>query len=620
MKKVHSILALVVLLLVLTPPVSQARATSQGCSIEVTVLPPVVNFPSGALPSPSGIAFGEIVDVNYTASLVNQTITFQYWNGSQWLYLSSVTGNVAQFTEVDYGLNSAWAKFGTNAIRAQGNNCVSNVADFVVVQDSGAPLVDLGAYSLLVALIALFFLTGKWLGWGRFIFVAAAVYLAISPFTGQRYDVYFLLSSGIRVLQHVNPFDPGNPPAYPSPLKWAYPPAYAVYSALSFLIYQLTTGAYLPSVSALTWPGWLTSTYNVFLAYVPQTLPVLVFLLKLPMVASALLTGWLLRRMTGKELAAISWLTNPLVILVAAVWGQLDPIATLFAVASMYYFQRGKEYHAYLLSSIGAAVKVWPVILIPIMLVVSLRRNGGRALKPLAAVLPAALVTVGLYAAFANPLESLYVLIYARGIPTFAGAFSVNGLTWQQILAVMNSPPVPLFLYLGIPLYILMLSWIYWKRDDDVVKWVVVSILIFFLTYNYVNPQYFYWMLPFLLLQKRRFQYLLFTALPFAVLAPTYNIFYFVSPSVLPNEFAYGASIVEQLKVNVVYQTTWLFVLLLGIIPTVCYLGLLVSEVRPGKVRGLLRALGFPEGEQGLVSQPVEGGDARDKRLESLQD
>jgi hypothetical protein len=122
------------------------------------------------------------------------------------------------------------------------------------------------------------------------------------------------------------------------------------------------------------------------------------------------------------------------------------------------------------------------------------------------------------------------------------------------------------------------------------------------------------------MLQKRLVQYLLFTALPLAVLAPTYNMFYFVSPSVLPNEFAFGASIVEQLKVNVVYQTTWLFVLLLGIIPTVCYLGLLVSEIRPGKVGGLLRALGVSKDEQGLVSQPVEGSDAGDKRLETLQD
>ena len=515
--------------------------------------------------------------------MVNQTITIQYWNGSSWSYLASFNGNFAQFTEVSFGLNSAWARFGTNSVRAVTGTCASGAATFSVVQDSNATLVDVGTYALLVSFVFLFFLTGKWLGWARFVFVAGAVYLAISPFTGQRYDVYFLLSSGIRLLQHVNPFDPGNPPIYPSPLKWAYPPAYAVYSAFSFLVYQILTGASLPSVSALTWPGWLTSTYNVFLAFVPQTLPVLVFILKLPMVASALLTGWLLRRMTGKDLVGIAWLANPLVILVAAAWGQLDPIATLFAVGAIYYFQRGKEYHAYLLSSVGAAVKIWPVLLIPIMLTISLRKNGARAVKPLVAILPALLVTVALYAAFANPLQSLFVLIYARGIPTFAGAFSVNGLTWQQILFAMNSPPIPLFLYLGIPLYALMMCWVYWKRDDDLVKWAVVSILIFFLTYNYVNPQYFYWILPLLLLQRKRLQYALFTALPLLVLAPTYNIFYFVSPSILPNEFAFGASIVEQLKLNMVYQTTWLFVLLLGIIPTICYLGLLFSEIRSEK-------------------------------------
>jgi len=303
------------------------------------------------------------------------------------------------------------------------------------------------------------------------------------------------------------------------------------------------------------------------------------------MVGAAIATGFLLRRMTGKESSAILWVSNPLVILVAAVWGQLDPIATLLAVASLYYFQKGNEYRAYLLASFGAAVKVWPILMIPIFLVVSGRRNGLSALKPLAAVLPALLVSLAVYALYESPLQSLFLLAYARGIPTFAGAFTVNGLTWQQVLYVLGSPPVPVFLFLGIPLYAAILGWAYWRRESDVVRLLTLFILVFYLTYNYVNPQYFYWILPLLLLRGKRLAAAVFTILPVAYVALSYNLFYFISPSLLPDQFAFGASIVEQLKLAWFYQTTWFFVLVSGVIPTAAYIWLLRRELRPGDVR-----------------------------------
>jgi hypothetical protein len=581
----------VLLLVVLSARPADAKL---GCGIGLSVQPPVVNYPSNGLPLSGGLTFSEIVDVNYTSNFVNEKLNIQYLNGSQWADLQSFTGNSVGFTEVNIGLNSAWTRFGENYVRVESGSCTSDVASFIVKADPSAIGLDVATYLAVILLILLFLKLGRQLGWKRFVVFAAAVYLVLAPWTGQRYDIFFLLSSGIRILQHVNPFSPGSPPAYPSPLKWAYPPLYALYSAFSFLVYQGLTGSPLPAVGALTYPGWLTATYSVFLAYIPATLPVLVFLLKLPMVASAVLTGLLLRRMTGSQSSAIFWLASPLVILVAAVWGQLDPIATLFAIASVYFFGKGKEYHAYLFASLGAAVKVWPALLIPILLVVSLRRAGLRAAKPLVAVLPALLITVALYAAYGNPLQSLFILAYARGIPTFAGAFSVKGLTWQEILFVLGSPPVPLFLYVGIPLYATTLVWAYWKREDDVVKLLLISVLIFFLTYNYVNPQYFYWITPFLILQRRKLAYLVFSALPVLFVALSYNVFYFISPAALPDQFALGASIVDQLKVSAFYQSPFTFVLVAGMIPTAVYVALLYSELGRKAVKPVPGGLGRP--------------------------
>jgi hypothetical protein len=554
-------------------------ASAQGCGISLTVGTTQVNYPFDSVPQPGPINFGQIFDVNYSSTYANSTMALQYLDGSTWKTIGGFSANGIGFTEVGQGVDNSWAHFGTNSVRVQSGSCSSNVAKFEVSYDPSAAGVDASIYAALIALVVVFLIVGKKLGWKRFLVIAVPVYLALSPWTGQRYDVYFLLSSGIRVLQHVNPFDPGNPPVYPDPLKWAYPPLYPLYSAFSYLVYQGLTGLALPS--ALTWPGWSTSVYNVYLAFVPSTLPILAFLLKLPMIASAVLTGVILKKITGKESVAIMWVANPLIILVATIWGQLDPIATLLAVAAYYYFTRGLEGRAYLLASFGAAVKVWPVLVIPIMLVVSVRKNGLGALKPLAAVVPATVSTILIYASYGNLLNTLFVFLYARGIPTFSGAFTVNGLTWQEILFLTNSPPLPLFLVIGIPSYLAMLIWIYRKRDFDVSKWTIVSILIFFLTYNYVNPQYFYWVLPFLILQGRKISNLVFTCLPLTYTAFSYNLFYFVSPSLLLNQFALGPSVLEQLKVNFFYQTPWVFAFVSGLVPTVAYLLLLTSELRP---------------------------------------
>jgi hypothetical protein len=437
--------------------------------------------------------------------------------------------------------------------------------------------------------LSLFVVLGRKLGWKSFVLVGAAAYFAASPWTGQRYDIFFVLSSGIRILQHVNPFAPGIPPVYPGSLKWAYPPLYPAYSAVSFLIFQALTGASLPSISSLTYPGWYTAIYNSYEAYVPANLPVLVFLLKLPVIAAALATGLLLKKMSGNERVAVSWVANPLVILIGVVWGELDPIATLLALASLYYFERGLGYRAYLLASLGAAVKVWPALLIPIYLVVAFRTKGLSSLKPLAAILPPILVSLGIYMVYENPIQSLYLLGYARLVPTFNGAFSVNGLTWQQILFAARAPPVPLFLWVGVPLYLVILGWAYWRRETDVVTILIKFILIFYLTYNYVNPQYLYWILPFLLLKGRRIAYVALTLLPLVYVAFSYNLFYFVSPALLPDLYGFGASILEQLKVSFFYDSFVVFVLVAGVLPTIAFLWFLRAEF-DGSRSGLMPA------------------------------
>lgn len=552
-------------------------AFSSSCGITVNLQPSVVNYPFSSLPLSSAISFSETVDVNYSSAFINRTITVQYLSGTDWVAGVNFTGNFVGYTRTYFALVSNSSHFGVDSVRAVSGACASGTASFTIQHDPGAVALDVLLYAGVALSLFLFYESGQRLGRKKFLFIAAAVYLGLAPFTGHRYDVFFLVSSGIHALQNVNPFGAGSPAAYPGALKWAYPPLYVPYSALSYLAYQLLTGAPLPTVSSLVHPSWLTSTFDVWEAFTPPTLPVLVALLKVPMVVSALLLGVLLEKMTGTRSALVGWLANPLVILVAAVWGQLDPMATLLAVGAVYMFERNKPYHAYLLASFGAAVKVWPALLVPLFLVVSLRRVGRRALKPLSATLPAIIVTLAIYAAFGNLAENLYVLAYSRFVPTFGGAFVVNGLTWQQILAALGAPPVPVFTLVGIPSLAAVVIWVYYKREENVVKWLIVSLMIVFLTYNFVNPQYFYWIVPFLLLERRKFASAIFSLVPMMYVAFAYNIFYFVSPALLLSEYSIGASVVEQLKVSAFGQIPGLVGA--ALLPTVAYALLLYYEI-----------------------------------------
>lgn len=586
-----------------------ASASVQGCGLAIAASPSVVNYPSGTLPSGSQVSFGETVDLNYSSAFLNSTITIQYYAGGGWRTYGVVAGNNVGYSRTYFPLLAQRATFGSNSLRATSSGCVSNTATFAVVSNPSADFLAVAAYACVGVASGLFLFAGLRMSRRWFLVAAAVVYLAVSPFTGQRYDVYFLIASGIRLLQHVNPFNPGIPPIYPGAYKWAFPPLYVPFGSLSFLLYQAVTHSPLPAASALTPASWYTSMFDVWEGFVAPNMPVLVSLLKLPIVVSALAAGVLLSRMTKSASVLVFWLANPLVILVGAVWGTLDPIATVLALCAVYLFQRGKENHAYLLASMGAAVKIWPALLIPLFVAVDIRKDGIRGLKPLLWVLPSVLLSALIYAGSGSVGDSLYTLIYARSIPTFGAAFTVNGLTWQQLLHFWNAPAVPIFLALGVPAYLLVVGWVYYKRERDMVKWTVVTLLVVFLTYNYVNPQYFVWILPFLILQGRKVAVAVFTALPLILVALSYNIFYFVSPAILPNYFTVGASVADQLKVVAFNETTWLFLLLSGVAPTAFYLALLLHELRPrryGSWRGLL--LRSTKDEEGLVSQPVERG------------
>jgi hypothetical protein len=571
--KLALLLGMMLVLSVTLIPSSSADTQQLGkCSISISLQPLTLYYPT--LPA-SGRGFAEVVSVSYSSDLMNSSFQLQYYDGITWSYLTTFSGNSFQYNFVDVGVYSNWAHAGSNELRAEAvpEGCDSNIATLAVVQSGNEGVFqDASLWIVIAAASALLIVLSRVVPTKWFLVIAGAIYLGLVPFTGQRYDVYFLYSSGIRLLDKVSPFSAGSPPLYPSPLKWAYPPLYVPYSSLSYLIYSAISGVPVPNNAALTFPGYFTSIYEVWEAFVPKSLPVLVTLLKLPMVASTFVTYSILSKSIGTKTALTFWIANPFVIFITSIWGQIDPIATAFAVASIYFAKKEKFGPAYLMGGLGAITKVWPTLLIPLILVIHFKKVGLMpALRKLVWLVPPILVFVALYGAYGNLLQSLFVLAYSRGVPTYGGEFVVNGLTWQQILVGLHFPPVPILLYVGLPVLILVILLAYFRRGSIEV-YLLTALLVVFLSYNYVNPQYFFWLVPLFLLLGKRFQGALYSALPMIYIALSYNILYFLSPVLVYDAYQGPAAIIEQLKVNVFYNSPFLVVGLFGIVASVIYL------------------------------------------------
>ncbi len=305
-------------------PLSSAVSSQQNtCSISISLQPPTLDYPS--LPS-SGTVFAEVVSVSvlpeYRELLLPVAVPTTDRAGPSLLPFRE-TASSHNF--VYAGVYSPWAHYGSNLLRVEAvpQGCDSNSATLTVVRSGNeGVLQDASIWIIIAVASALLILLSRVLPTKFFLVIAGATYMGLAPFTGQRYDVYFLYSSGIRLLDRVSPFFPGNPPLYPFPLKWAYPPLYVLYSSLSFLIYHATSGVAVPSNVALVFPGFYSSIYEVWEAFVPPSLPLLVLLLKLPMVASTFVIFDILSKSIGRKIALTFWLANPFVIFISSVWGQ----------------------------------------------------------------------------------------------------------------------------------------------------------------------------------------------------------------------------------------------------------------------------------------------------------
>lgn len=385
-------------------------------------------------------------------------------------------------------------------------------------------------FSFVLFMLGLYFAPFKSKHW---ILPISIAYIAFAALMGQRYDMFFMISGGLHLLSGVNPFIKSV--NLPGTLKWTYPPYYLIWSALSDFFSGMLTHTPIPSPSSLIFPEVrLGNYYDAWLGFVPISLPVYYLLAKVPMILSVLGIYYLLLRKFNLQYNLTKlWLLNPFVILIGVVWGQLDIIAAFFLVLSIYYMMKGRTDLAILSSTVGFWVKIFPVFIIPFILIVSKHKLRDMGIAVISS-LPALLI----YFLSGNFVQELEVMIYSRSVPTFNGYFNAQGLSWQVIvsgLGIERFPP--LFLYLFAP-FLFVLCVVYYYKRGNVINYVILEFLFFFLTYNYVDPQYLVVLIPLFLINRDMWNYMVFSVYPFIFVILTYSFAYFVVPSLSFNYFS----------------------------------------------------------------------------------
>ncbi len=523
--------------------------------------------------------------LNLTAILnvpFNGTVTIYQLNGSS--SPPSPAESIESFAQSASSyftrtLHASWLRHGTDPLAVALNGSVAAIFLVTVNTDPGIPWLDVGALA-----VPVLFAMGVWLAPVRprwMLFGSVPLFIIAAAFFGQRYDMFFMLSSGVRSLHQVNPFVPSS--ALPAYLKWIYPPLYVPYSELSGLFYHYGLGLPLPANTALNYPGASQGDpYSAWKTFAPPQLPAYYLILKLPMIAATLGTYFLLARKFRVPGAEKLWLLNPFVVLIGAAWGQLDVLAVACMGLSLWCLQKNDTLTASTFAAVGGAIKFFPALLLPFILIQSRRK--GRDLLPIAGVVA---LSLGIYWAAGSVTGALGILIGTNAQPTALGTFFASGLSWQILLPVTQFPP--LLLYVFGPFYLYQI-WSFARTHRNIVPILIELFLVFYLTYNMVNSQYFIYIVFLFLVAKDGRSALIFSLLPAVYLWLTQSLTYFVNPSLSYWYFSSPVGQAEQMQVVAVAHAHLVWVLALA--ATAIYLWrLLRSEGIHAIGRDLRRAL-----------------------------
>lgn len=272
--------------------------------------------------------------------------------------------------------------------------------------------------------------------------------------------------------------------------KGAYNPPVALYILIFF---QFLFKPFLPKLKELysvfaSWNfNWQGNTVNFADVLADHQLFRTLFFFKIPYLICDLIIGFVLFQLLKEDrkkvfIALIVWALNPFVLHSIYALGQLDIIVAMFIMLSILAVRAKKPYLAVVCMSLGAGVKIVPLILIPPLVIISS--------KNLREQIRLAFVSL-----------AVFLVLFLPFYPTSKlAAFKIFGFD-LGISAFRKD------VFIGAYLFFLTFIYFFKRQDIDRLKFAVfsfVSILLLFYSIYNVTLRYFVWITPLLILIAMR--------------------------------------------------------------------------------------------------------------------
>jgi len=310
---------------------------------------------------------------------------------------------------------------------------------------------------------------------------------------------------------------------------FSYPPVWA-YIYLPFVsIGSLFSNPYLFSIRANLNETVVPIMSPLFGTVVPIMSPLFNFVVKLPIIIGDIFVGLIIYRVVSNfkneqvaRKAFIFWFLNPFVIYTGAMIAQFDVLPALTSLLALVLFMERKYFLAGISLSIGIMTKIYPVYFIPLYLTfffksdsskkIEWKKNIFRLIPFLAGILLTGIVLLLPILAF-NSFPYFFEGNFRRG----EYITSIGGLTPWTLIYLFEGGFEWIIDYdraqiIYIALYILQVSGIALvsfhfgfrsgqeQHLKSFLRGHVCILALIFLTLLTVNPQYFIWVAPFLIL------------------------------------------------------------------------------------------------------------------------
>lgn len=297
--------------------------------------------------------------------------------------------------------------------------------------------------------------------------------IIFSPFFGHPWDIYIWLKSGELALSNINIYLLENPVDYPWGF-YAYPPAWLYWLAIVAIVGRVVENLYFT-----------------------------VFMIKLPIIFSDILAGFLIFRIAQKLgynekkafIISCIWLFNPITFFVSSIWGMFDSIAVLFMVAGLSSILDGKYMRAGILTGVGISVKLLPALLIPpsIIYLIKFKQEGKKKVLVNLLIIPSLIFLLVSLPFLNTPVQYLtHILQHAESVGTFT--------YWTALSAVINTS---IFWFLPILIYGVVLAASFRKLKNgmhEYIRLLGATALTFIATSPKVNIQHTLIFIPLVLL------------------------------------------------------------------------------------------------------------------------